>query len=57
MAAKPTGDIDRDFIAMIAPDHQGAIAEQSDTSGPVLTPPGPAAAAQHNRCPGHLPRK
>jgi uncharacterized protein (DUF305 family) len=25
MAAKPTGDIDRDFIAMIAPDHQGAI--------------------------------
>jgi hypothetical protein len=57
MAAKPTDDIDRDFIAMIAPDHQGAIAEQSDTSGPVLTPPGPTAAAQHNRCLGHLPHK
>lgn len=25
MAAKPTGDIDRDFVAMMAPHHQGAI--------------------------------
>lgn len=23
MAAKPTGDIDRDFVAMMAPHHQG----------------------------------
>jgi hypothetical protein len=27
MAAKPMGDIDRDFVAMIAPDHEGAIAQ------------------------------
>jgi uncharacterized protein (DUF305 family) len=25
MAAKPTGDIDRDFVAMMVPHHQGAI--------------------------------
>jgi hypothetical protein len=25
MAAKPTGDIDRDFVAMMTPHHQGAI--------------------------------
>jgi hypothetical protein len=25
MAAKPSGDIDRDFVAMMAPHHQGAI--------------------------------
>ena len=25
MAAKPTGDIDRDFVAMMIPHHQGAI--------------------------------
>jgi hypothetical protein len=25
MEAKPTGDIDRDFVAMMAPHHQGAI--------------------------------
>src|SRR6266852_5635455 len=25
MAAKPTGDIDRDFVAMMSPHHQGAI--------------------------------
>jgi hypothetical protein len=25
MAAKPTGDIDRDFVSMMAPHHQGAI--------------------------------
>ena len=25
MAAKPTGDINRDFVAMMAPHHQGAI--------------------------------
>ncbi len=25
MAAKPTGDIDRDFVTMMAPHHQGAI--------------------------------
>ncbi|HXH46249.1 MAG TPA: DUF305 domain-containing protein [Bradyrhizobium sp.] len=25
MAAKPTGDIDRDFVAMMMPHHQGAI--------------------------------
>jgi Domain of unknown function (DUF305) len=25
MAIKPTGDIDRDFVAMMAPHHQGAI--------------------------------
>jgi hypothetical protein len=25
MAAKPTGDVDRDFVAMMAPHHQGAI--------------------------------
>ena len=25
MATKPTGDIDRDFVAMMAPHHQGAI--------------------------------
>jgi uncharacterized protein (DUF305 family) len=25
MAAKPAGDIDRDFVAMMAPHHQGAI--------------------------------
>ena len=25
MAVKPTGDIDRDFVAMMAPHHQGAI--------------------------------
>jgi hypothetical protein len=25
MAAKPTGDIDRDFVAMMNPHHQGAI--------------------------------
>ena len=25
MAARPTGDIDRDFVAMMAPHHQGAI--------------------------------
>lgn len=25
MAAEPTGDIDRDFVAMMAPHHQGAI--------------------------------
>ena len=25
MAAKPTGDIDRDFVAIMAPHHQGAI--------------------------------
>ncbi|MDH2404772.1 DUF305 domain-containing protein [Bradyrhizobium sp. SSUT18] len=25
MAAKPTGDIDRDFVAMMGPHHQGAI--------------------------------
>ncbi|WP_199580756.1 DUF305 domain-containing protein [Bradyrhizobium sp. MOS003] len=25
MAAKPTGDIDRDFVAMMKPHHQGAI--------------------------------
>jgi len=25
MSAKPTGDIDRDFVAMMAPHHQGAI--------------------------------
>jgi uncharacterized protein (DUF305 family) len=25
MAAKPTGDIDHDFVAMMAPHHQGAI--------------------------------
>jgi uncharacterized protein (DUF305 family) len=26
MAAKPTGDIDRDFVAMMEPHHRGAIA-------------------------------
>jgi uncharacterized protein (DUF305 family) len=26
MAIKPTGDIDRDFVAMMIPHHQGAIA-------------------------------
>ena len=25
MEAKPTGDVDRDFVAMMAPHHQGAI--------------------------------
>jgi hypothetical protein len=25
MAAKPTGDIDRDFVAMMVPHHQGAV--------------------------------
>jgi hypothetical protein len=25
MAAKPTGDVDRDFVAMMTPHHQGAI--------------------------------
>jgi hypothetical protein len=25
MAVKPTGDVDRDFVAMMAPHHQGAI--------------------------------
>ena len=25
MAAKPTGDVDRDFVAMMVPHHQGAI--------------------------------
>lgn len=25
MAAKPTGDVDRDFVAMMNPHHQGAI--------------------------------
>ncbi len=25
MAARPTGDVDRDFVAMMAPHHQGAI--------------------------------
>ena len=25
MAVKPTGDIDRDFVAMMVPHHQGAI--------------------------------
>jgi uncharacterized protein (DUF305 family) len=25
MAIKPTGDVDRDFVAMMAPHHQGAI--------------------------------
>jgi hypothetical protein len=25
MAAKPTGDVDRDFVAMMSPHHQGAI--------------------------------
>jgi hypothetical protein len=25
MAVKPTGDIDRDFVAMMTPHHQGAI--------------------------------
>ena len=25
MAIKPTGDIDRDFVAMMAPHHQGPI--------------------------------
>jgi uncharacterized protein (DUF305 family) len=25
MAAKPSGDIDRDFVAMMTPHHQGAI--------------------------------
>jgi uncharacterized protein (DUF305 family) len=25
MAAKPTGNVDRDFVAMMAPHHQGAI--------------------------------
>ncbi|WP_413992525.1 DUF305 domain-containing protein [Labrys okinawensis] len=25
MAAKPTGDVDRDFVAMMEPHHQGAI--------------------------------
>jgi hypothetical protein len=25
MAAKPTGDVDRDFVAMMAPHHKGAI--------------------------------
>ena len=25
MAIKPTGDIDRDFVAMMSPHHQGAI--------------------------------
>jgi len=25
MAAKPVGDVDRDFVAMMAPHHQGAI--------------------------------
>ena len=25
MAARPSGDIDRDFVAMMAPHHQGAI--------------------------------
>ena len=25
MAAKPTGDIDRDFVAMMTPHHQGAV--------------------------------
>ena len=26
MAADPTGDVDRDFVAMMVPHHQGAIA-------------------------------
>ena len=25
MAVKPTGDVDRDFVAMMVPHHQGAI--------------------------------
>jgi hypothetical protein len=25
MAAKPTGDVDRDFVAMMTPHHQGAV--------------------------------
>jgi Domain of unknown function (DUF305) len=25
MSVKPTGDVDRDFVAMMAPHHQGAI--------------------------------
>ena len=25
MSAKPTGDVDRDFVAMMVPHHQGAI--------------------------------
>ena len=25
MAIKPTGDVDRDFVAMMVPHHQGAI--------------------------------
>jgi hypothetical protein len=47
MAAKPTGDIDRDFVAMIAPDHQGAMGKQADTSAP--TQPNLAAADRHKQ--------
>ena len=34
MAVKPTGDVNRDFVAMMVPHHQGAI-DMSEAESPV----------------------